>query len=120
MFAVELLKEGEIIVLESPLVSCQFSWNKAYGYLACEHCMFPLENAEANIRRLTFDPTIVLPYPEADSTESLLTNIVSCEECGAKFCSLSCHEEAGRKYHKMMCPHLKPNQALDSINEIWK
>lgn len=56
------MKCGEVILQESPLVSSQFSWNKAYGYLACEHCMLPLETAQENIRRLAFDATIILPH----------------------------------------------------------
>lgn len=82
--------------------------------------MFPLETAEQNIRRLTFDPTIILPYPEADKTCDVQQRIVQCQECGTKFCSAECLQEAKKKYHKLMCPHLKPNQPLDLINEIWK
>lgn len=120
VFATTDIDEDEVILQDSPLVSSQFSWNKAYGYVACEHCMFPLESAEQNIRRLSFDPTVILPYPEADPTCDIELRITQCPECGTKFCSAECLQEAEKKYHKVMCPHLKPNQPLDAINEIWK
>ena len=110
----------EVIHAESPLVSSQFSWNKAYGYLACDHCLFPLESAQDNIRRLTFDPSIILPYPEADPTKEVHEKIVQCDECGVKYCSLACQEEAKTNYHDLMCPHQTAGQSLDGINEIWK
>lgn len=112
------IQESEVILEESPLVSAQFSYNKAYGYLACEHCMLPLENAEQNVRRLAFNPAVVLPFPEADA--SLKTSIVECAETKFKFCSESCKAEAEKKYHKLVGPHLMPGQALDYVNEIWK
>lgn len=39
LFANKLIKQGETILEEVPLVSSQFSWNAAYKYLACEYCM---------------------------------------------------------------------------------
>jgi SET and MYND domain-containing protein 5 len=105
---------------EAPLISSQFSYNKAYGYLACEHCMYPLETAEQNLRRLTFNPTVALPYKEADSSLKIQDSIVECPETKAKFCSASCFAEADKKYHKLVGPHLTPGQALDYVNELWK
>lgn len=116
MFAQQQIAEGEIILEEIPLVASQFSWNKAYGYQACEHCMYPLETAEQNLRRLASDGSILLPYPEADATRNVQQRSVQCQNCTAKFCSAECLAEAEKKYHKLMCR----NQALDSINEVWK
>lgn len=121
MFATKDIQDGEIILQEKPLASSQFSWNKSYSYLACDHCMFPLETAETNIRRLTFDPEIQIPHPEADPTIAIQENIISCEHCQVtKYCSSVCLQEAEKKYHRLMCPLLKPNQPFDLINEIWK
>lgn len=39
LFATKSFQPGEVIFEEVPLVCCQFSWNKDYGYLACDHCM---------------------------------------------------------------------------------
>jgi hypothetical protein len=82
--------------------------------------MCPLETAEQNIRRLTFDPEIVLPCPEADKNVDIQLKMVSCENCGTKYCSSSCYQEASAKYHGLMCNFLQPNQPFDIINEIWK
>lgn len=114
------ISEEEVILQEAPLVCSQFSWNKAYGYLACDFCMFPLESAEQNIRRLTFDQPIILPYPEADPTKDVQQKHTQCQECSAQFCSEDCLVQAKKKYHGLMCRHLSPNQPFDQINEIWK
>lgn len=39
LFATRQFQKGETIFEENPLVSCQFSWNSTYGYLACENCL---------------------------------------------------------------------------------
>jgi len=39
LFAVKPFKAGDVIFEERPLVCCQFAWNAAYGYLACDFCM---------------------------------------------------------------------------------
>lgn len=39
MFATKNYEAGDIILEEDPLVSCQFAWNAAYKYIACDHCM---------------------------------------------------------------------------------
>lgn len=39
LFAKRQIKSGETIFEENPLVSAQFSWNAAYGYNACDHCL---------------------------------------------------------------------------------
>lgn len=119
-FAVNDIKESEVVLEEAPLVSCQFSWNRAYGYSACDYCFFPLETAEQNIRRLTFNNAITLLYPEADKTQEVLQNIVECPECQTKFCSSNCLEEAEKKYHKVLCLGNPANCGFEEINEAWK
>lgn len=39
LFATKQFNGGDVILAEDPLVSCQFAWNAAYRYLACDHCM---------------------------------------------------------------------------------
>jgi hypothetical protein len=39
LFALKPFKAGDVIFEEKPLVCCQFAWNAAYGYLACDFCM---------------------------------------------------------------------------------
>lgn len=39
LFATLNFKAGDVIFEERPLVSCQFLWNAAYGYLACDFCL---------------------------------------------------------------------------------
>lgn len=39
LFATKKYDQGDVILEEDPLVSCQFAWNAAYRYLACDFCM---------------------------------------------------------------------------------
>lgn len=43
MIATKNFTVGDIIFEEEPFVSHQFSWNTAYGYAACDHCMRPVD-----------------------------------------------------------------------------
>lgn len=89
-------KEGDIILEEKPLVCSQYAWNADYKYLACDYCLRPLETAEDNVRRLTNNPSIVLPFP--DCCETKTDAIVECEFCGVKFCSANCRDDALQRY----------------------
>ncbi|RXG60893.1 SET and MYND domain-containing protein 5 [Armadillidium vulgare] len=120
LFATRNYLEGEIIFEEEPLVSCQFLWNKAYGYLACDFCMRPLENPEENVRRLTQNYELSLPYPE------LYENVVSrvqCSLCGVSYCCESCKEKAWDQNHEILCLRSltpDPNHPLVLLQETWK
>ncbi|RXG62403.1 SET and MYND domain-containing protein 5 [Armadillidium vulgare] len=120
LFATRNYLEGEIIFEEEPLVSCQFLWNKAYGYLACDFCMRPLENPEENVRRLTQNYELSLPYPE------LYENVVSrvqCSLCGVSYCCESCKEKAWNQNHEILCLRSltpDPNHPLVLLQETWK
>lgn len=96
------------------------SWNKAYGYSACDYCMTPLETAEQNVRRLTFDDNIILPYPDLDEVAHVQQNFVTCCECGTKYCSSECLSIAEKLYHKVMCEANLPGGPIDELNEAWK
>lgn len=115
LFATRNYNTGDVIFEEIPLVCCQFSWNAAYGYRACDHCMRPLETAEENVRRLT-RKEIQLPYPELGSTDK--TQHSDCPSCGVTYCSAKCRELASQQYHQLLC--YNSDHPLNSLVETWK
>lgn len=121
LFAVKPLKTGDVIFEENPLVCCQFAWNAAYGYLACDFCMRPLEGAEENVQRLTGKKDLVLPYPHCCPTNR--ESHTQCPLCRVQYCSGICRDKAWSQYHRTLC--LKshshdPNHPLEQLNEAWK
>ncbi|XP_078053469.1 SET and MYND domain containing, class 5 [Augochlora pura] len=121
LFAVCPLKDGDTILMEKPIVCCQFSWNLEYGYLACDNCLRPLETAEENVHRLTGNSTIILPHTECCETKKEL--ITECSECGTKYCSIECQNEAYARYHRTLCLHSREkdeSHPLVQLNETWK
>ncbi|KAJ8921624.1 hypothetical protein NQ315_010533 [Exocentrus adspersus] len=120
LFAKRKINKGSVIFEEDPLVSCQFSWNEAYKYRACNHCLRPLETAQENVIRLT-GHNVDLPYPECCTTNK--SNIVSCEMCGVEYCSVECLTAAFNIYHKTLCLQTKDRNLthpLEQVNEAWK
>ncbi|MPC29414.1 SET and MYND domain-containing protein 5 [Portunus trituberculatus] len=79
LFATKNFKTGDVIFEERPLVSCQFLWNAAYGYLACDFCIKPLEAAEENASRLAQNPQLSLPFPECCDTKK--DTFIECPYC---------------------------------------
>ncbi|XP_069679651.1 histone-lysine N-trimethyltransferase SMYD5 [Periplaneta americana] len=121
LFAVKPIKAGDVIFEERPLVCCQFAWNAAYGYLACDFCMRPLEGAEENVRRLTGKKDLVLPYPQCCPTNKETHS--SCPSCGVQYCSITCRDQAWNQYHKTLCLQkfsLNLSHPLEQLNEAWK
>ncbi|XP_046978047.1 histone-lysine N-trimethyltransferase SMYD5 [Vanessa cardui] len=119
LFATKQFNEGDIILEEEPLVSCQFAWNAAYRYLACDHCMRPLETPEQNVIRLSGKPDILLPH--SNCFEDDLLNITSCNQCGILYCSEECKVNSLAIYHRTLC--YIQNDAHHPINlliETWK
>ncbi|XP_055706297.1 histone-lysine N-trimethyltransferase SMYD5 [Phlebotomus papatasi] len=110
-------KKGDVILEESPLLSCQFPWNAFYGYLSCHHCLRPLETAEQCARRLANDPSISLPYPEYCSVLRRLDKQRKCDKCGVLYCSEECRLEAHQKYHETLCSLKIP---LEGLLEVWR
>jgi len=121
LFAKTKILKGTIIFEEDPLVCCQFSWNAACKYKACNHCLRHLETAEENIRRLTGNSSLELPYPECCETNKEC--IVSCPGCGVEYCSENCQTTAFAQYHKTLCiqTHERQNvHPLEHLEETWK
>ncbi|CAL8099491.1 unnamed protein product [Calicophoron daubneyi] len=110
---------GDVIFSESPLLCCQFSWNRLYGYQACDYCMCPLESAEANAKRLTGNQNLVLPYSDCGA---LPLNITHCPGCGLAFCSPGCLESARPVYHSLLCENQQnnPTNPVEKLDEIWR
>uniref|UniRef100_A0A182Y7F6 SET domain-containing protein n=1 Tax=Anopheles stephensi TaxID=30069 RepID=A0A182Y7F6_ANOST len=123
LYATELIPDGTTIFEEKPLVSCQYSWNAAYGYLACEYCLRPLETAERNVQRLTNDPNIMLPRAECCTVEANLLNHTRCAQCGVLYCSSECLSEAQQRYHAAICLGAEAHNEQHPVNvlvEFWK
>lgn len=121
LFATRSYKEGEVIFEERPLVSCQFLWNAAYGYLACDYCMRPLETAEENARRLAQSATLTLPYPECCDSET--ESMIECPNCDASYCCKDCQDSAWSQYHNILCVRSftpDPAHPLVLLQEAWK
>ncbi|KAK4312214.1 hypothetical protein Pmani_016337 [Petrolisthes manimaculis] len=121
LFATRNYKSGDVIFEERPLVSCQFLWNAAYGYLACDFCMRPLETAEENAGRLAQDSQLSLPYPECCDTRR--DTVVECPHCDASYCSRECRESAWNQYHRTLCLRTfqpDPTHPLVMLQEAWK
>lgn len=119
LFASKSFDEGDIILEENPIVSCQFTWNAACKYKACDFCMRPLETAEENVRRLTAKPDIILPHPDCCTTN--LLSPVSCDSCGSLYCSQTCKSSAFNSYHRVLCYNPQDtNHPLAQLNDAWK
>ncbi|XP_018006622.1 histone-lysine N-trimethyltransferase SMYD5 isoform X1 [Hyalella azteca] len=101
LFATRQFREDDLIFEETPVVSCQFVYNKEYGYRACDQCLRSLETAECNVRRLCQEPLLVLPHPECADTA--LPAVLLCPGCQAEYCSEECRREAWQQHHQLLC-----------------
>lgn len=123
MISKKHFQEGEVIFEEEAFVSCQFSWNSAYGYQACDHCMRPLETAEQNVRRLASDQSISVPLQEHDPIKRLVDQFCVCVQCGVKYCSETCLADASKKYHQVACMgtfRQDDSHPINILNDAWK
>jgi len=123
MIAKKCFNPGDIILEEEALVSCQYSWNREYGYLACDHCMRPLETIQENIHRLANDPTLQVPLQQHDPTKHWIENFTFCPRCNIRYCSEDCLREAYAKYHRAGCLKVdrnNENHPVNVLNSIWK
>ncbi|KAL7723668.1 hypothetical protein ACLKA6_007998 [Drosophila palustris] len=114
---------NEIIFEEEPFVSHQFSWNAAYGYAACDHCMRPLETLVENVRRLANNNAVVVPLVEHDPTAAWLPQFTQCARCKVRYCSEDCLVEAQKRYHRVSCMgafRADDTHPINVLNETWK
>ncbi|KAG0713036.1 SET and MYND domain-containing protein 5 [Chionoecetes opilio] len=121
LFATQDFKAGDVIFEERPLVSCQFLWNAAYGYLACDFCMRSLETAQENASRLAQNPQLSLPFPECCDTKK--DTFIECPSCDASYCSRECRSSAWNQYHETLCLRSympDPSHPLVMLQEAWK
>ncbi|XP_041476920.1 SET and MYND domain-containing protein 5-like isoform X2 [Lytechinus variegatus] len=80
-----------------------------------------MENAEEMARRLSANPSLVLPHLECCKVKK--DNFVHCPHCQVAYCSSNCREEAWNQYHQVLCiSHHPPdpNQPLVILQEVWK
>ncbi|XP_067642634.1 histone-lysine N-trimethyltransferase SMYD5 [Eurosta solidaginis] len=123
MICTKNIANGDTIFEEEPFVSCQFSWNAAYGYTACDHCMRPLETVTLNVRRLANNNALVVPLLEHDLTKPWIEQFTQCTRCKVRYCSEDCRIEALNKYHRIACMgafHADDTHPINVLNEIWK
>ena len=84
LFATCSLKEGDQVLIERPLISCQFSWNKLYYYIACDNCLKSLETAENMARRLTGILDLELVHKECCDAEKAQLLYTQCPSCSVR------------------------------------
>ncbi|EDW85184.1 uncharacterized protein Dwil_GK12748 [Drosophila willistoni] len=123
MVATKNFQTNEIIFEEEPFVSKQFSWNAAYGYAACDHCMRPLETVLENVRRLASDPKVEVPLLQHDPTASWVNQFTQCPRCKVRYCSEDCLMEAQKRYHRVACMgafRADDTHPINVLNETWK
>ncbi|CAL8107681.1 unnamed protein product [Orchesella dallaii] len=119
VFATKKFSKGDLVLVDSPIVTCQFAWNKQYKYRACEYCLRALETAEQNVRRLTQNQTLELPHPECCETKPELH--VKCDKCPAEYCSEDCRRKAFDEYHKILCYcGEEPQEPVRILDEYWR
>ncbi|XP_062903248.1 histone-lysine N-trimethyltransferase SMYD5 [Mobula hypostoma] len=121
LFATKVIRKGETIFVEQPLVSAQFLWNALYKYKACDHCMRSLETAEENSQRLSGNPSLILPHPEQCTVQKELFD--TCPMCLVLYCSAECKQAALRQYHQPLClgpSKDDPQHPLNKLEEGWR
>ncbi|KAH8288896.1 hypothetical protein KR054_011632 [Drosophila jambulina] len=123
MIATKNFAANEVIFEEEPFVSKQFSWNVAYGYAACDHCMRPLETVLENVRRLASDPKVEVPLLQHDPTAAWVAQFTQCPRCKVNYCSEDCRMEADKRYHREGCMgafRTDDTHPINVLNETWK
>ncbi|CAG0919945.1 unnamed protein product [Notodromas monacha] len=102
MVAARSLKAEETVLVESPLVSSQFAWNKSCNYPACDHCLRSLETVAENVARLTKTNSHILPFSEVQ--DKFCCSKVPCSNsCDVLYCSDACRQIAWNLYHRLLC-----------------
>ncbi|XP_029450477.1 SET and MYND domain-containing protein 5 isoform X1 [Rhinatrema bivittatum] len=121
LFATRSIRKGETIFQEKPVVASQFLWNALYRYKACDHCLRALETAQENARRLSGNPSLVLPHPEQCRIRPDLHR--DCPYCQVQYCSAECRKAAYEQYHQTLClgPSKEdPENPINKLQDAWR
>ena len=103
LLTTRFIHKGEVLFTERPLICCQLSWNRFYGYKSCDFCLQPLESAQENARRLLRDNTFNLPFVPGACDGHSSVQIFQCPSCGVEFCSETCLFASLKEYHPFIC-----------------
>ncbi|KAJ8262495.1 hypothetical protein GJAV_G00167100 [Gymnothorax javanicus] len=121
LFARKPIQKGDTIFVERPLVCAQFLWNALYKYRACDYCMRSLETAEENARRLSGNPSLILPHPE--QCKVCPGQHQACPQCQVMYCSTECRQAALDQHHRTLCLGLSqedPEHPVNKLQDAWR
>ncbi|CAG5100352.1 Oidioi.mRNA.OKI2018_I69.XSR.g16964.t1.cds [Oikopleura dioica] len=117
MIATEDHKEGKVLLEEEPICSAQFSWGRKLGYSCCFHCMYPLEEPDQCIARLTQGQIISLPENSWTTNEYEKPSPVACPKTGVLYCSETCLKKADYDYMRLLLPNW---EAVEEVEDLWR
>jgi hypothetical protein len=115
--ATELIKEGQTIITENPIVSCQYAHNKDY-FPACSHCLKSLESPEQMLKRLSGVQDDVQLFNSACLLDR--SKITKCDVCLSAYCSPECLNIAHSTYQKYICAPQTEDNPLVQLEQLWK
>ncbi|KAH9285357.1 SET and MYND domain-containing protein 5 [Echinococcus granulosus] len=119
LFTTRPLVENEVILEERPLICCQLSWNRFYGYKSCDYCLKPLESPQDNARRLLRDHSFVLPVIPGASDGHFFVQPFQCSSCGVEYCSEACRAASASEYHFFICCRGQENPFFQ-LEKEWR
>ncbi|VDK20906.1 unnamed protein product [Taenia asiatica] len=119
LFTTRPLVKNEVIFEERPLICCQLSWNRFYGYKSCDYCLKPLESPQDNARRLLRDSNLVLPTIPGASDGHSPVQIFRCPSCGIEYCSEACRAASASEYHFFVCSNGQ-NNPFFQLEQEWR
>lgn len=119
LIATKPVKTDQVLFSERPLVCCQFSWNRYYGFAACDYCLSPLETVEENARRLLSDQSFQLPCIDGVDCPPPV-QISRCPSCLVAYCSEACRAASANEYHFFVCPAACPKSATGDVENVFE
>eukprot|EP00730_Choanoeca_flexa_P014248 TRINITY_DN6160_c0_g1_i3.p1 TRINITY_DN6160_c0_g1~~TRINITY_DN6160_c0_g1_i3.p1 ORF type:complete len:395 (+),score=42.04 TRINITY_DN6160_c0_g1_i3:2-1186(+) len=116
LYTTQPIEEGDVLLREKPIVSAQFSWNRAYRYQACQYCLMSIESPQDMARRMCGDPTMVLPAPpgvapaksRAENPQLIADKTYCCVNCA----------NADDYFRKVLAS--TPQDNIDTIEQVWQ
>ncbi|VDM32385.1 unnamed protein product [Hydatigera taeniaeformis] len=119
LFTTRPLMKDEIIFEEKPLICCQLSWNRFYGFKSCDYCLKPLESPQDNARRLLHDNSFVLPVILGTIDGHSPVQTFRCPSCEVEYCSETCRVASESEYHAFVCSS-GPNNSFFKLEQEWR